>query len=174
MPLPSTMTPIATSTLASATGSFTFSNIPQTYTDLLVVINGGMATNTGYGVSIRINSDTGSSYSSTRLYGAGSTVTSDRLSNVTQLYALMPASNNLGSVHLFNFMNYSNATTNKTVLIRNSSRGWDAGGSATGVDALVAGLWRSTAAISSISFSPEFSANWLSGTSFTLYGVKAA
>jgi len=40
----STYTPIASVTLSSAQASVTFSSIPQTYTDLVLVVNGSTAT----------------------------------------------------------------------------------------------------------------------------------
>ena len=65
-------------------------------------------------------------------------------------------------------MNYSNTTTNKTVLARGNNAS-DA--SYPGTEAFV-GLWRSTAAINRIDFSSN-SKTWNAGT-FTLYGIKAA
>lgn len=173
MPLPSTMTPIATQTLASTASSISFSNIPQTYTDLVLVFNGGMNTTTGYGLALRVNGDTGSSYSSTRLYGTVLSASSDRLSNTTMIYSLMQATNTLGSMETIIFPNYSNSSVYKTVLFRTTSRGWEGGGS-SGVVAATVGLWRSTSAINSITFSPEFTASWISGSTATLYGIKAA
>ena len=63
------------------------------------------------------------------------------------------------------FMNYSNTTTNKTVLSR-------ANNAATGTDAIV-NLWRSTAAITSI-YVYVPSGNFATGSTFTLYGILAA
>ncbi len=62
------------------------------------------------------------------------------------------------------YQNYSNTTTYKTVLSRCSNP--------TGGTLAVAGLWRSTAAITSITLTPT-AGNWLSGSTFTLYGIKA-
>jgi hypothetical protein len=62
-------------------------------------------------------------------------------------------------------MNYSNATTNKTVLSKASN-------ASNNVDAIVA-LWRSTAAITSITILGN-GQNYGIGSSFSLYGIKAA
>ena len=162
-----TYEPISTQTLSnSTTQTVTFSNIPGTFTDLILVVNGGMDTATGYTIAIRINSDTGSNYSDTRLYGNGSTVTSDRHSNATMMYLGVPAKQTLNGNHILQFLNYANATTYKTVLSRDND--------ASVILFANVGLWRSTATITSISASPEFTANWYSGTTFSLYGVKAA
>ena len=63
-------------------------------------------------------------------------------------------------------MNYSNTTTFKTILMR-------ANNAALGVDAIV-GLWRSTAAINEIKVFPTGGANFETGSTFSLYGIKAA
>jgi hypothetical protein len=62
-------------------------------------------------------------------------------------------------------MNYSNATTYKTALARTSE---------DGVAAAYVGLWRSTSAITSITIDKGSSDNFASGSTFTLYGIKAA
>jgi hypothetical protein len=116
---------------------------------------------------IQVNSDTGSNYSSTFLYGNGTSALSARVSSNTYGYA------NYGSavftstfnVQIVQFMNYSNTTTNKTFLARGNE-------AASGTDAIV-NLWRSTTAISTIKVYPS-AQNWATGSTFTLYGIKAA
>jgi len=65
------------------------------------------------------------------------------------------------------FMNYSNTTTYKTWLARegNGTNGY--------VSALV-GLWRNTNAITQIKVLNTGSGNFATGSTFTLYGIKAA
>ena len=55
----STYQPIASVTLSSAQSSVTFSGIPQTYTDLVVVVS-GYYSGTTYG-SFQLNGDSNSS-----------------------------------------------------------------------------------------------------------------
>jgi hypothetical protein len=62
-------------------------------------------------------------------------------------------------------MNYSNTTTNKTALIRGNN-------AALFTDATV-GVWRSTAAITSITLASDGAA-FDSGSTFNLYGIAAA
>lgn len=168
MPLPSTMIPIATNTLTANASTVSFSSIPQTYTDLVLVIS---AYSTGSGndnIGLVINGDSGSNYSWTRMYGTGSATGSTRSTSQNQIGqgTFGVGSSNYSPV-FYNLMNYSNTTTNKTVLGR-------ANDSATQVTALV-GLWRSTAAITSITLNLYASgANYGTGSTFTLYGVKAA
>jgi hypothetical protein len=164
MPAGNTYESIATQTLGSATASITFSSIPATYTDLLMVFSGS-ATAISY-ISFRYNGDTGSNYSVTLIRGNGSAALSSRYSNITELYASEGATNDttINNV-IFQIQNYSNTTTYKTGLIRANNAGVSA---EAGV-----GLWRNTAAINSLTvLSP--SNNFATGSTFTLYGIKSA
>jgi 3-keto-L-gulonate-6-phosphate decarboxylase len=165
MPAGKTYTPIARTTLSSTATTVTLSNIPQTYTDLILVCN-VKSTNAG-DVFVQFNSDTGSNYSATFLYGTGSTAGSFRTSNQSRIlidyYAEIFTD---WSDRIVQLQNYSNTTTNKTVLVRASNAG-------RGVDG-IAGLWRSTAAITSITVSITNSLSFAVGSTFTLYGILAA
>ena len=160
-----TYEPISTTTLGSATATVTFSSIPQTYTDLVLIVTAkGTGTDDLY---IRCNSDTGSNYSYTYLTGNGTTASSGRGSTnsglLTDFYGTPSTDNN--HIAVVHFMNYSNTTTYKTSL----SRANRAGG---GVDLVVA-LWRNTNAITSLTLRlPSWSL--ASGTVASLYGIKAA
>jgi len=157
--MPITYEPIATTTLGTSAASVTFSSIPGTYTDLILVVNGtSTATN---GNEMQFNGDTGNNYSFTLLYGNGSTATSSRNSNISFAYAGRTNTNQ--SVSITQIMNYANTTTYKTVLTRANSNG----------DIVMANVstWRSTSAITSLVYA---GATFNSGTVFTLYGIKAA
>jgi len=73
MPTP-TYTPLATVTLGSATSSVTFSSIPATYRDLILIFDGTRTGNNN--VQYRFNSDTGTNYSTVIAAGNGSGTTS--------------------------------------------------------------------------------------------------
>jgi hypothetical protein len=163
--MPATYEPIATTTLGSAAASYTFSSIPATYTDLVLVSNFGLAT-AGNVLDIRFNSDTGNNYSYTILDGNGTVAESVRGSNQSFIpLDYTAATNNLNSVSICNIQNYSNTTTNKTSVIRHSN-------ASSGTDAIV-GLWRNTAAISTIVVFAS-AGNIIAGSTFTLYGIKSA
>lgn len=162
--MPKTYEPIQTQTVGTATPSVTFSSIPQTYTDLVCVVS-AKAASTAYDLYLQFNGDTGNNYSWTALSGTGSSAVSTRNSNGPAIQM-----DNYGSVRTTDFntnishiMNYSNSTTYKTVLAR-------AGAAASGVD-LNVGLWRNTAAITSLTL---YINSFAVGSSFTLYGVKSA
>jgi hypothetical protein len=168
--MPSTYTPIATTTLSSASNNVTFSSISGSYTDLILVCNFGASTN-GFSLYLYVNSDSGgTTYSNTSLRGSGSAATSTRNSNTNVIYVESSLSANTGITTncIVNIMNYSNTTTNKTFLIRaNNTDSSFPGAVAT------TGSWRNTNAITSVSFG-SFSGNLASGSTFTLYGIKAA
>lgn len=156
---------IATNTLGSNTATVTFSTISGSYTDLVLIINGGNTVG-NYSTTFRFNGDTGNNYSVTRLYGNGSAANSDRASTQSYIYLLAAGQNNLNGVQIINIQNYSNSTTYKTTISRSNT-----GANTVGTEV---GLWRSTAAITSIALTPESPANWLSGSTFTLYGILKA
>ena len=165
--MPSTYEKIATNTLGSAAPTVTFSSIAGTYTDLFLVMQTSVASGTLQNL-MRVNGDTGSNYSTTYLSGNGSSAVSVRGSNVT--YAELGYNDYnttaIGQMTIVNLMNYSNTTTNKTFLVRGSNAN-------NGVSATVS-LWRSTAAITSITITNSSAVNYAVGSTFTLYGIKAA
>jgi len=163
-----TYEPIATNTLGSITNSVTFSSIPATYTDLVLIVS---ATGSGGNASgvIQFNGDTTSQYSTTILYGDGTTAASARPGSEVSMRATYAASIRTTSPNVItvSIQNYANTTTYKTALIRN-------GNAAAGTDAIV-GLWRKTPeAITSIKFFSDNANSYAVGSTFTLYGIKAA
>lgn len=168
----STYTPIYAQTLSSNTSSITFSNIPTTFTDLVLVCSARSAwTSDEYeAVGFRFNGDSSNNYSTTFVAGNGSSAASFRESTQPQITARMnpsTSSNTAFSSIIVQIQNYSNATTNKTVLIRSNSS----------VEfyeiAANVGTWRSTSPITSL-FVGNARANLVAGSTFTLYGIKAA
>jgi hypothetical protein len=156
-----TYTPIATNTLGSNQSSVTFSSISGSYTDLVLVFNGTITTSAA-SWGLQFNSDTASNYSNTALYGDGSSAASNRATSATSTISSFSGTDN--STNIVQIMNYSNSTTYKTALSRNNGGGF--------VSARVA-LWRSTAAITSIT-AVTSSNQFATGSTFTLYGISAA
>jgi len=154
---------LATNTLSSATASVTFSSISGAYTDLVLVINA--ANSVDASCRLRFNGDTATNYSDTRLYGDGTSATSDRLTGLTHIDCGDFSTTSINSNQVISIQNYSNATTYKTVLTR-------ANVPASYVFANVS-MWRSTSAITSIVISPA-SGNLVSGSTFQLFGIAAA
>jgi hypothetical protein len=154
---------LATQTLSTNTANVTFSSISGSYTDLkLVFVGPGDSGSSAF--YYRFNGDSGSNYSMTELKGDGSgSSTSARYSGETYMYALGHGFAASESIITTDFMNYSNTTTNKTALTR-----W---GDSQRV-AQTVGLWRSTAAINSISI--HSLGTFISGSTFSLYGIAYA
>ena len=161
-----TYEPIATATLGTAAATVTFSSIAGTYTDLILISSNKLAGGTNGAFWLQFNGDTASNYSNTYLYGDGTSAASGRGSNRSVM--------NVGNTDATNFntqtvsiQNYANTTTYKTALGR------------AAVPALYTiayvGIWRATpAAITSIVVGNDASQNFAIGSTFTLYGIKAA
>lgn len=156
---------VESKTLGSAVSTVTFSSIPQTYTDLVLVSSIKMSTlSAGY---LRFNGDTSTNYSGTRSLGSGTSAISDRSSNQTYIDAMYYDNSGFGS-SVINVFNYANSTTDKTVLVR-----WNSSNSSDPYTNAGVGLWRKTPeAITEIGLINP-TGNFSIGCTFTLYGIKA-
>jgi len=162
---------IATTTLSSSQTTITFSSIPSTYTHLQLRVFGKVNTGVDSGY-LRFNSDSATNYSWHRLAGSGSSVNASAGTSTAQIVLLSdsgyPAATSTFGVSVIDILDY--ADTNKYKTVR-SLGGYDANGS--GGIALESGSWRSTSAISTITFAPS-SYSWQQYSSFALYGIKGA
>lgn len=119
---------------------------------------------------VQFNSDSGSNYASHRLNGTGSTVSSGALTSQTSIDALRSPTTDVtagafgGGV--IDILDFSSASKNTTL---RSLSGFAAEGVSIG---LLSGLYISTSAITSISLIPAFGTNIVTGSRFSLYGVK--
>lgn len=166
----STYTPIATTTLSNSSSTlYTFSSIPSTYTDLVLVFNGTATTN-GNTLFARFNGDTASNYSWTYMYGSGTAAGSSRSNNNSN--GILMGGNNTGlsstinSVIVLQIQDYNNTTTYKTALSKFTLAPQE------GINVTV-GTWRSTSAINSITIRMDLN-NLNTGTVISLYGITAA
>jgi hypothetical protein len=171
--MPNTYTPIATTTLGSSISSYTFSSIPQTYTDIVLIANYGSTITEDY-LKIQFNSDTSTNYSATRVDGNGSSARSTQTSNQDAFWVDWDSSceNAITKVSTVQVMNYTNSTTFKTSLVR-GNRATATTPTYTGVEAMAV-LWRKTPeAINSLELFMS-SGNILAGSTFSLYGIANA
>jgi hypothetical protein len=160
----STYEPIATTTLGSTTASVTFSSIAGTYTDLVIVC-GNLKYVTGDDDGyVRFNGDTGNNYSWTQLNGSGSLATTNRNSNTFGIRSINGMDTTNVGTAIINVQNYSNTTTYKTTLSRHS----------TDFAGAFVGLWRNTAAITSVTIVNVGAGGFATGSTFSLFGIKAA
>lgn len=151
--------------------SITFSSIPSTYTDLVLVFSirddAALVANSP---RVRFNSDTGANYTYPRkLQGNGATV-STAGGTTGQTFAFFDfastgasaTSNTFSNCQIY-FPNYSSANPKiYTLDIVSENNG------ATGYDLIAAGYWSGTAAISNIQL---YNATYLQNSTAYLYGI---
>jgi hypothetical protein len=167
-----TYTLISSNVLASSAASVTFSAIPATYTDLVLRISARSDTSAQtQQVWLQFNSDTSAVYSYISLNGNGATVLNAIGSSLTSTRILGGANGNTSTASTFGnaeiYIPSYTVSQNKPI----GSFGVSESNATSATMGVNAGLWRNTAAITSITILPSTSLNWLSGSSFYLYGI---
>lgn len=155
-----TYTALKSTTIGSTSSSATFDLTGISgYTDLICVIN-DMGADGSY--KINFNGDTTSGlYSSTFLYGESSSGYSGRASGQNAVPTVGRRPGNT----IIQFQNYANSTTYKNFIAR--------GNASNHMVIDTVGLWRSTAAITSITITPEGGGTFAAGVTLNLYGITA-
>lgn len=166
-----TYEPIATTTLTTSQTSITFSTLGS-YTDLRFVIV-YTATSSGGELDLRFNGDTATNYSNTELYGIGTSGgealgTQWTTKNVMYLPGSVGSSTTVPTLVTGDILGYRGTTNNKTVIST-----WSGDRSGSGASARSVGLWRSTAAITSVVFLLG-SGSFATGSTATIYGITKA
>lgn len=166
------MTRIAYSNTIS--GGITFSNIPQTFQDLMIVtfVRSNNATTTEE-IAFTFNNDLTSKYSMTWLTGNGSSASSSRTTALTYAYARFAsvgasATSGIYGASVFHVLNYANSSVFKSVLQRSAV---DLNGS--GATNLSAWTYSSTSPLTSITLIAN-GGSFVSGSTAALYGVRAS
>jgi len=164
---------ITTSILGSDTASVTFSSLgdySSTYKHLQ--IRAAMKTNYANPWEIgqiRLNGDSGSNYSAHGLLGNGSSVSSYAVtsgSSIAYFTAGTSTANTFGGLVIDILDSYS-TTKNKTLRIMSAAV------PASSVEIrFISGAYYNTASITSATLSPVFGTNILTGSRFSLYGIK--
>lgn len=158
---------IQTVELTSSQSVIQFNSIPQDFTDLYLLVSGRTTANSVLqGIVMNFNQVT-SGYSSRRLWGSGSSVSSDTATGIFIFNGAATTANTFGntSIHISNY----SSNTNKSY----SSDGVMETDATTSYLGIQSGLWSNTAPITSISIAPDTSSDSLvSGSSVSLYGVK--
>jgi hypothetical protein len=171
--MPSTYTLISSNVLSSSAASVTFSAIPSTYTDLVLWAShrNDMGVRVNDQLTIRFEaSGANTNHSRTQVSGNGASAASSRVSSD---YAIQidegtvgpGATSNTFATSQFYIPSYT-SSANKPVGIDNATEtngttAWRIGS---------AGLWRNTSAVSTIIIATN--GNFVSGSSFYLYGIK--
>lgn len=156
---------------AGGAADVTFSSIPSTYQHLQIRI---MSRRTSANANdeqtyIQFNGDTASNYSHHLLYGTGAAVAALAGTSTAFMafYETPGATSNGFNGAIIDVLDYKD--TNKNTTIRTLA-GFDNNGAANSLG-LASGLWRSTAAITSIKLYPSIG-NWGQHSHFALYGIK--
>ena len=173
-----TYTLISSVTVGSGgSASVSFSSIPSTYTDLVVLSSVRSLGDYGTGyemiddVILRFNGDSGSNYPRKNLNGLGYSVTSSG-GTLTGVYIY--ADGNRATASTFSnsstyITNYAGSTyksvSSDSVTENNATTAWSG---------LMATLWNNTAAINSISFQTGTGSNLAQYSTFYLYGISNA
>jgi hypothetical protein len=161
---------IATTTLSSAAASITFSSIAASWTDLRLVLT-FTAAGAGQDTYMRFNGDSATNYSGTCIDGNGTSAFSAQYTTTAQQIISFQRTYTSTTVPMLittDIFSYAGSTY-KTNLSTTSSDTNGAGNVGRNV-----GLWRSTAAITSIVLLISGATNFSIGTTATLYGLKAA
>lgn len=159
-----TYTPLANITLANSTNaSVTFSSIPATYRDLVVIVN-AIASVSNIQARFRLNGDTGTNYSYVRMSGNGTTATSVGITALSlgQLSAIAAATTTGALQIKMDILDYTQTNKHKTIISR-------ADQPANATEAF-SNRWASTAAVTSVTILTN-SGNWAIGSTFALYGI---
>jgi len=168
------LTKISETVTSGSQSSVTFSSIPGTYRDLLVVVTGRSTVSAlNADVAIRFNGDTGSNYD--HILQAQNNTGVAGGAAVTQTFGRMgwlvgatgPANlRSSGKITIYDYASttfYKQWSSEEQYLRQGTTAGSVFAGS-------YVGDWRSTAAITSITVFPD-SGNFVDGTVATLYGV---
>ena len=156
-------TAIASQTLGSSASSVTFSSIPGTFRDLILVVN--LQISGSQAAYLRFNGNS-SDYNYVTARGNGSTAASYSAASQSSLDLIQndsDAGNN--SNFIVQIFDYAQTDKHKSVLSRHSH--------ATERGArMTAGGWGNTAAINTVLFT-SLGGTYLAGSTFSLFGVSA-
>ncbi len=155
---------LAGTVLASGTGSVVFSSIPATFRDLKVIVSARSAESQA--LYLRFNGDVATNYSTTWFAGTTSAVssltTNETFANISATGAL----NTDWHVWEIDIMSYA-SSSNKTLLSRGAMN--NTSHTAGSIQAAVS-TWRSTAAITSLTFTAS-TGTIAASSVFTVFGI---
>lgn len=161
---------IETKTLSTAAATIEFTSIPQTFTDLLIVIS-GRSSRTDFphaGITLSINGSTANQTSRFLRGMAGYGVENGSNEGpVFTLPAINATTNTFSNSSLY-ISNYTSSVVKnlsvEDLIETNTTGNWD------WLLRIFAGLWSGTAAITSLSFTGA-TGNFMAGSTMSLYGI---
>lgn len=150
------ITALSTITFQESSANVTFSNIPNTYKDLIVTISG--TANTTGSPSLRFNGDSSTNYDVVRMYENGSTGLSQNFAAGYFSVGIM-SSQSQSIVEIFD---YAANDKHKTAIAR--------GGNYANTNRLEGGTWKSLDPITSVEVGFDTTQIYQAGTVISLYG----
>ena len=170
--MPSTYSLISSNVLTSSAASVTFSAIPSTYTDLVVRVSAKSdRANANDDIKMLVNGSTSSVYGSTWIIGNGATPSSSRSTSVAYL-PLQSGSTGGSTANVFSstevyIPNYTSAIVHPVGSIQVQEDN-----ATTARISANAATYNTAEAITSLTFNIWTGPNFVSGSSFYLYGIK--
>jgi len=175
--IPSSYESIATVTSTGGETSLSFTSIPQTYKHLEIrgIARASNGNTFARPIHIYFNNDKASW--SAHGFGGGSGNTGVYAEGYSSTYATRSnawllddgTSSGMFGAGIASILDYANTSKNKTISI--FSGGSNNLNNTSGGVSSASGCWYSTAAITTITFEPS-AGTWISGTTFSLYGIK--
>lgn len=159
--------------LAAPAATITFTNIPQTFRNLRLVLTGRSAkAATTDMLYLQFNGDTGANYDFQQLTGIGATAAGNEFFGANAIrMGYIPGANataDYAACAVVDIPNYANTTFQTVANSRVSQHYGTASGNMETY--LIAGFWRSKAGITSITLSLTSTVNFAAGTIAMLYG----
>jgi hypothetical protein len=164
--MPATYEAIGATTLGSASSTITFSSIPNTYTDLKLILVAKVQ-DTNANIVLTLNGST-TTYSQNNIYTAGSSRTADRLNNFDGWYITQAdlGSTTIPTMYIVDIFSYTGSTFKGSLFTSSQDK------NGSGAVLKGTGLWRNTNAVTSVGLLQP--SNFSAGTTATLYGIKSA
>jgi hypothetical protein len=165
---------ITKQTLGAEAATVTFSNIPQTFTDLLIVSSARSArtVNLADNLNLRFNGDAGGNYSFRYLEGNGSAASSTSGSSAAQMLACYTptaaataSTFGVASIYVANYAGSTAKAVSCDSVTENNGT--------TAFIVATAGLWSGTVPVTSVTLLSQV-ANFVAGSSFFVYGIRRA
>lgn len=165
-----TMTLIATATIgAGGASTLSINSIPQTFTDLKIVISARTTYGSGEDFCRLTFNGSTSSYSGRYLRGSGASGSVSSTTQTTNIRFDAPGANATANTFgngEYYVPNYS-ASTNKTVSVNYVTEN----NTATAYQYIIAGLWSNSSGITSVSIDSANGANFVQYSTMSIYGI---
>lgn len=150
-------------TLASNSVEASFFNVPQNYSDLILVADFTAASTTNAELLVRLNGDSGGNYTQVKASGNGSSASTSAVGGVNGARIGYGPNSSSRSNSIVQIADYSSADKHKTILTRTNEPDevW-----------ATACRWANTSPVTRVSFLYE-GISLAAGSTFSLYGVFA-